>query len=225
MADPLIFSQSPAVTFATNTFLRVPVILQVDESPLIEVVQVEQAGFTTKFHIYHPDGTDLAVAVGARLILTRDGKKAGVKMLHPAGKTVCELDGQTLFEMHRTEAAGLRTEAELYTPTGAFIRAPTAIPLAAFRSGKALVLDLGQRGAVIGCTVKGCSVGVAITMQATAIVAPSPEEIQRKAEFQRMLRDTGQSEAADFLDHGSFGLNHFEDVGIGIHLRSAAATS
>jgi len=224
MSDPLIFSQSPTVTFATNTFLRVPVILQQDASPLIEVVQTKQAGFTTKFHIYHPDGTDLAVVVGSRLILRPDGQKAGLKMHHPAGKTVCELDGQTLFEIRRTEAAALSTAAELYTPTGVLIRAAAGIPLAAFQSGQQLLLNLPGM-TIISCTFTHGAVGVVITMEPTARAGPSPVESQQaKADLQRMLRNAGQPEAADFLDHGSFGLNRFEDLDIGIHLRTPGAS-
>ena len=224
MSDPLIFSESPTVTFATNTFLRVPVILQEDESPLIEIVQTEGAGFTTKFHIQHPDGTDLAVVVGSRLFLLPDGKKAGLKMRHPAGRTVCELGDQTLFEIQRREAAALSTEAELYTRSGSFIKAPSDIPFAAFdtKSREEFFLEFGQP-IFVRNTVKGGKVGVGITTALTgARTVPSPEHLRQRADIQAMLRQVGDSEAAELLDRASFGLNHFEDCEIGIQLRSGA---
>ena len=45
-----------------------------------------------------------------------------LRMRYPSGATVCELNGQTLFEVRRTEAAALQTQAELYAPDGRFIK-------------------------------------------------------------------------------------------------------
>jgi hypothetical protein len=76
--DNLIFHELPTVEFATNYFHKVPVILQYDDQPLIEVVQHQQAGFTTQFSIYDKDGIYLAKVVGSNLHATKDGKKAGL---------------------------------------------------------------------------------------------------------------------------------------------------
>lgn len=121
--DPLIFHESPTVEFATNTFINVPVTLQYDDQPLIEVVRAQQAGFTTQFSIYHQDGTYLAKVKGSRLFLTAGGRKTKLMLRHPDRMTVCELEGKTLFEIDRKEAAALKTEAELYTPDGSFVKA------------------------------------------------------------------------------------------------------
>jgi hypothetical protein len=53
---------------------------------------------------------------------TEEGKKAGVTLRHPRQGTICELGGQTLFEIIREGAAALRTRAELYTPGSSFIK-------------------------------------------------------------------------------------------------------
>lgn len=219
MNDPLIFTETPIVTFASNTFLRVPVILQVDGSPLIEVVQTENAGYTTKFHIYHPDGSDLAVVVGSRLFCLPAGKKAGLRLHYPAGKTICELEGQTLFEIRRLEAAALSTEAELYSPCGRFIKAPTGIPLGAFdgRSREAL-LDFGPSIIVRNSIVK-CQVGASFSILGRSGLQ-SEQMRAIKAQAQAAMRQMGDAEAAEFLEHGTFGLNHFEDCEIGIQLRT-----
>ena len=122
MSD-LIFNSIPSFTIATNTFVNCPIILQYDDTPLIQVVQNVDASFTTEIDIFHDDGTFLAKAKGTQLYPTDDGKKAGVTLRHPDKLTVCELNGQTLFELERQQAAALKGSAELYTPNGGFIRA------------------------------------------------------------------------------------------------------
>lgn len=47
--DKLVFSRSPAVTFATNVFVNVPTILQFDDTPLISIVQEENWDSQAKF--------------------------------------------------------------------------------------------------------------------------------------------------------------------------------
>jgi hypothetical protein len=39
--------------------------------------------------------------------------------------TVCRLGKQTLFELRRSEAAAIALSAELFTPTGCFVKAQT----------------------------------------------------------------------------------------------------
>ena len=126
MSDSLIFNEEPTIHVASNRFIGIPTILMFEDTPLLEVEQIPEAGFTTKYSIYHSDGTYLAKVVGSRLFLTKDGDKAGLTLRHPAGMTVCELAGKTLFEIRRLEAAALKTEAELYSPAGTFIRASDA---------------------------------------------------------------------------------------------------
>lgn len=73
--EKLIFQESPAVELCTNTFINVPIILQYDTTPLIEVVREQEAGHMVKIPIFHNDGTKLAVCKGSRLFLTEDGKR------------------------------------------------------------------------------------------------------------------------------------------------------
>jgi hypothetical protein len=121
-AKGLIFNESPRIEIASNAFENVPVILQFHDTPIIEVVREEQAGYTTQISIYHRDGTYLAKVKGSQLYSTKAGEKAGVTLRHPGLLTVCEMGGQTLFELRRDQAAALRLSAELYTPTGIFIK-------------------------------------------------------------------------------------------------------
>lgn len=157
MTNNLIFFQSPRVTIATNIFINVPTILQYEDTPLIEVVPVEKAGFTTQIPIYHTDGTYLAKVVGSRLFTTEDGKNAGLSLKYPKNKTVCELNGRTLFEIQREGATALKAWAELYTPEGAFVKcAPDIMP----------ILSIDEKpievGGVLmsGCTFQDVRVGI-----------------------------------------------------------------
>jgi len=120
--EKLVFQNQPEVEFGSNKFINVPTILQFDDTPLIEVVKLQEAGFSTSIPIYHNDGTYLAKVVGSQIYSTEAGKKAGIKLLHPDKMTVCQLNGRTIFEIKRTSAAALKTEAELYTPTGHFVK-------------------------------------------------------------------------------------------------------
>lgn len=118
---PLLFSEAPQVEFATNTFIDVPVILQVEDQPLIEVFQAVPAGYTTRFRIFNDSGDLLAAVEGSRLIRAEAGKTVGLEVRHEALRTVCSMDGNELFEVSRIGAAALRTAAELYAPDGRFI--------------------------------------------------------------------------------------------------------
>ena len=120
--DNLIYIDKPVVKYASNIFIEVPTILQYENTPLIELVKVAQAGFTTEFSIYNSDGIYLAKVKGSQLYLTDAGKKSNLKVTSPDKKTVCTLNDQVLFEVERDEAAALKTTAELFTPDGYFVR-------------------------------------------------------------------------------------------------------
>ena len=120
--DQLVFQTSPTVTLSTNQFVNVPVILQYDDTPLISIIHEQALGFTTEIPIFHSDGTYLAKVKGTRIYPTKDGEKAGIAMRHPQGMTVCEMDGKTLFEIAHQPGEAFRTQAELFTPTGFFVK-------------------------------------------------------------------------------------------------------
>jgi hypothetical protein len=156
--DSLIFTEVPAVTIATNTFIQVPVILQYEDTPLIEIIRSQEAGFTTKIPIYHPDGTYLAKVVGSRLFKTEDGNKAGLTLTYQPRMTVCKLEKKVLFEIERTEAAGLKTRAELYTPDGYFIKCsdPQSTGLYDLSENAIRIGGLTMQGNVFS----GCRIGI-----------------------------------------------------------------
>lgn len=221
--DPLVFNTIPEFEFATNVFRNVPVILQYNETPLIQVVNEIDAGFTTEFHIFHNDGTDLAKVKGSRLFLTDDGRKANLTLSHPAGMTVCREGKRVLFEIRRTDAAALQTSAELYTPDGNFLKAPN-VPLTAL--GKdSHALSLGSPGVLLRNTFCGCGTGVHIRLS-----SPRPgkgEEVPGNGgmdSIRSMLQESGDEEALKVLDAGGFGLNTFEDCKIGIHVTSESGS-
>jgi hypothetical protein len=87
-----------------------------------EVSTRNTEAFTTRVPIFHPDGTKLAVVKGANIYPTEEGKKAGVRMRHPPGATVCELNGKPVFEIRRKGAAAISMTAELHTFDGAFLK-------------------------------------------------------------------------------------------------------
>jgi hypothetical protein len=120
VADSLTFETCPVFEVARNFFFNVPVIVQYEQSPLLEVVPAG-SGFTPQFTIYHPDGTYLAQVKGAELHPTDDGKKADLS-LDPGAVTVCRMGGKTLFELRLEAPSTLTAYAELHAPGGALVK-------------------------------------------------------------------------------------------------------
>jgi len=156
--DNLIYQTSPIVTLATNKFINTPIILQYDDTPLISIINEQSLGYTTEIPIYHSDGTYLAKVKGTRVYATKEGEKAGIKMSFPKDMTVCEMDGQTLFEIAHEKGDAFRTQAELYTPTGFFVKC-TDLPTPQVFNSEGNELQIG--GATISqCTFQGCRIGI-----------------------------------------------------------------
>lgn len=156
--EKLIYQTAPIVTMATNHFINVPIILQFDETPLISIINKESLGYTTEIPIFHQDGTYLAKVNGTRIYPTDDGKKAGIKMHYPKDMTVCEMDGKTLFEIYHEKGDAFRAHAELYTPTGYFVKSSDApIPVVINNDGQALKIG---GTTMSGNTIKGLRIGI-----------------------------------------------------------------
>ena len=154
----LIYQTTPTVTFATNTFINVPTILQFDDTPLISVVKEENLGFTSEIPIFHSDGTYLAKVRGTRVFPTEAGKKAGIVMRSLANLTVCELDGRTLFEIAHQQGNAFRAQAELYTPTGYFVKS-TATDLPSLVKSDGTALNVGGIR-MTNCSFSGVRIGI-----------------------------------------------------------------
>lgn len=154
----LIYQTSPLVTFATNTFINVPTILQFDDAPLISVVKDENIGFTSEIPIYHADGTYLAKVRGTRVYPTEAGQKAGIVMRSLPRLTVCELDGRTIFEIAHQAGDAFKAQAELHTPTGYFIKSTDAALPSLFKADKTELCVGGM--SMTNCSFSGVRIGV-----------------------------------------------------------------
>lgn len=122
----LVYHSSPAVTFATNTFINVPIILQFDDTPLVSIVREASLAYTTDIPIYHADGTYLAKVRGTRVYATTEGEAAGVVVRQLPNMWVCTVAGRTAFEIHHQQGEAFRVEAELNTPTGYLVKVDDA---------------------------------------------------------------------------------------------------
>jgi hypothetical protein len=120
MEEKLIFTQIPAVMIASNFFIcQIPI--RYKDEPMLEFIK-ELTVYRSKIPIYHSDGTKLADVKGSEIYPTEDGKKAGITMRHPAGATVCEMNGKPLFEIQKQGANALKMVAELFTFDGFFLK-------------------------------------------------------------------------------------------------------
>lgn len=154
----LIYQTSPAVNFATNIFINVPIILQFDDTPLISVVKEQTLGYTTEIPIFHTDGTYLAKVNGTRVFPTEAGKKAGIVIRDLPNQTICEVAGKTAFEINHQQGDAFRIQAELSTPSGYFVKtADVPTPVLLKSNGQAL-----QIGGMIMSrnTFQGCKIGI-----------------------------------------------------------------
>lgn len=156
--ENLIYQTVPVVTLATNHFIEVPIILQYDDTPLVSIVREQELGFTTEIPIYHEDGTYLAKVKGTRVYATENGEKAGIQIRQLSDATVCELAGKTIFEIHHQKGDSFRTHAELYTPTGYFVKCGES-PTPEIRTDQGQALQVGGT-TLVGNTFRGCRIGV-----------------------------------------------------------------
>ena len=170
------FSETTAVWCATNIFVNVPIILQYEDTPLIKVVQAETVGKTTEFSIYHSDGTLLAKLKGARLFLTPEGEKAGLVVRHPPDMAVCEMNGKEIIELKRIGAAAIATQAELYTPNGAFVKCRNSESTIEFSAKAGEPLRVGAIS-ILYSSFTGCDIGVLVKADGSVTVCAKQEYI------------------------------------------------
>jgi len=166
----LVFSEHPVFEIATNRFVEVPIILQYEDTPILEVTKTARAGYMVQIPIYHSDGTCLARVKGPRLFLTAEGEKADLVLSHPQNATVCKLGARTLFEIRRTEAAALETAAELYTPDGAFLKCNNQSLAGYVLASSGTHLAIGKL-IMTHCTITRAGIGIHVKKDGSVIVA------------------------------------------------------
>jgi hypothetical protein len=165
----LVFQESPIIELVTNQFVNTPIVLQYDETPLIEVVEQLNVGFDIQIPIYHSDGTYLAKIKGTQPYLTDDGKKAGVKLRYPDKMTVCEIDGRTIFEIRREEAAACKMKAELYTHDASFIQCSDSDLAGYVLDGNSHQLQIG--GIIMqGCRITNRRIGIHVRKDGSTVI-------------------------------------------------------
>src|SRR5690606_21128196 len=96
--ENLIYSSQPAITIATNTFIDVPIILQIDNINIIEMVHDVDLGFTTLMSIFSSDGLEIAKIKGTRIYPTEAGKEHGLVIDKNYDTWVGKLGNQIIFE-------------------------------------------------------------------------------------------------------------------------------
>lgn len=151
MSTSLIFTPDSAITIATNTFIRVPIILRYEDIDLISFVKDLIVGYTPKIPIYHNDGTLLAVSVNSRIFKTKEGEKAGVTIENRPQLQVCKLDGREIFEIHQQRGDSFKMFAELHTNDGHFVKADDNI-FSNIINADGTSLKIG------GLTMRGCTI-------------------------------------------------------------------
>jgi hypothetical protein len=167
----LIYHPTAEVTFATNTFINVPTILQFDQTPLVSVVREAKLGYTTEFPLYHADGTYLAKVTGTRVYATSEGTVAGVKIRELPTMWVCTIDGRTAFEVRHQAGEAFRVQAELHTPTGYLVKVSEG-PTPQLYSATGASLQVGGM-TMVGNLFENCKIGVWVRSNGSVAVGVS----------------------------------------------------
>jgi hypothetical protein len=157
-AMEIIYQSHPVVTIASNNFVNVPTIIQFKKTPLLQVGKFEPAGYTTRFTVYHNDGTRLAVVNGCRIHPTDDKMKAKINVRQHPELSIFELEGKPILELRRNGPAGLKGWAELWAPEGILIKAADSGVSGLLRTGANAMIVGNQMFA--GCSFEGCPVGI-----------------------------------------------------------------
>lgn len=167
----LVFSQSPCITIASNTFINVPIILRYEDLNLIEVIKDLTIGYHIEIPIYHPDGTKLAVAKNSRIFNTSEGEKAGVKIDKHPGVWICKMENKELFEIRQEGPNLFKTTAELYTNDGCFIKCTDNPEINVFdKNASALSFNSITMS---NCIFKDISIGIDIKKDGSVGIASS----------------------------------------------------
>ncbi len=139
--DPVVPLTEYKVCFCTNWFVNIPIIVQFDETPLLQFVPSVEATPESVCQIFSENGDDLGRLKGKRLFLTEDGEKAGVTIRHLDGVDVLEKGKQTLCELRKPNPYELHPTIELYSPTGTLLTgAPDQVAQAIMPDGQTPLL-------------------------------------------------------------------------------------
>ncbi len=111
MAD-LAFITAPTVSVGKYLFTNVAVILQVEDTPLIEMIHKPQPGFMIRVSIYDSQGNYTAKVVGTTV--TGD---AAVTIAKQSDTWVYKLKDEVVFQIEQGKDS-VKITAELYTPAG-----------------------------------------------------------------------------------------------------------
>ena len=156
--DNLTFQKFPVVTLATNTFINVPIILRYEDLNLIEIIKEMGLDYEIQIPIFHQDGTYLAKVKGNRVFPTEEGKKAGITLEKRVGITACQMNKQTLFEIHYQTGDSFKAYAELFTNDGYFVKCTD--------NPRPDLIDTGGNALKIGGVtmsnnrIQGCRIGI-----------------------------------------------------------------
>jgi hypothetical protein len=110
----------------TITFRNTPVILQYEDTPLLEVVKTVEAGFDTQFYVFDENSKRLGKVLGSRFVGINEDDEKRVRSREFPDMTVVELDGKTILELRRHGAQALKGWAELFAPGGVLVKANDA---------------------------------------------------------------------------------------------------
>lgn len=172
----LIVAPQHKIEVGSNVLIGVPIVLQYDRTPLIDCLERVVSGAEMRFAIFGNDGAKLAVVKGNRVFPTNEGANAGVALRHPENMCVCELGGQTLFEVRKSGPSAWKLDAELYTPDGSFVQCHESVGgLINSLSGSALQIG---NATFVGNVFTGSEIGFFVGSDGSMAVGTSRSAVE-----------------------------------------------
>ncbi|MDG2071240.1 MAG: hypothetical protein P8J55_05810 [Pseudomonadales bacterium] len=154
---PLTFKKPPQVQLGSNIYVKCPVVLQFNDTPLIELSGYKTQQIRLKTHLYDQRGNYLGHLLGGDLVKTKQGEQRDLELKNTEDKISCSLDGQVLVEIIQDKKPWLRITAELYTPCGHYLQYLDSTPTLRSPEGKTFVFnDQFMNGNMFG----SCGIGV-----------------------------------------------------------------
>lgn len=125
----LVYKPIPIVTSLKRMPMNFPAIIPFDDMPWISIVQEDNHGFGSDIQVLNSAGTCLAKIRGTRIFSTEDGKRAGIKLRPLINSTICELNGNELFEIACQSCGSFNIRTGLFAKKGYFIKSTkTSLP-------------------------------------------------------------------------------------------------
>jgi hypothetical protein len=110
------------VTSLKRMSMNFPAIIPFDDMQWISIVQEDNHGFVSEIQVHNSEGTYLAKIRSKGIYPTEDGERAGIVVRTLPKRTICELEGNELFEIEHQSGGSINIRTGLFATKRYFIK-------------------------------------------------------------------------------------------------------